>query len=204
MTDKQKLLDRAIARLKLTKKGYNKEGGHWKAAMDALSELSRKLTPTTPKVPALGPVSPGGSPLTKLALTHQTSGLPLYPAVDTAFEAGTKIIAPEAGIVTRHSGGESGGYSVYLSGDSGLRYYFTHLNPERATVGRRVAKGGIIGTVGDPRRFPAQRIAHAHVGVNIEKLPGSQAGRQLKYGEKGNGPDYTFGSPSIGKQLAAR
>lgn len=202
MTDSQRrrLLRRAVARLRRTKEGYNPEGGHWRAALALLDELDQSLKPDppAPKVPALGPVTPGGASLLKLSLTHQTSGLPLYPALDTAFTAGAKVIAPEAGVVTRLSGGPSAGYSVYVTGESGLRYYFTHMNPERADLGP-IAKGEKIGVVGSPSRFPGARVAHVHLGVNIERIAG--AGKQLRYGANGSGPDYTTGSPSIGEQL---
>ena len=199
-----RLLAKAVARLKKTKEGFDPQGGHWRAAMGYLKELADDLKPDqkpTPSVPALGPVTPDGQSLLRLSLTHQTSGLPLYPAVDSGW-AGGPVIAPEAGQVTRHSGGESGGYSVYLTGSSGLRYYFTHLNPERADIGH-IAKGARIGTVGSPKRFPAQRVVHVHVGINIEEWAHGGHGKQLKYGKTGNGPDYTEGSPAVGVQLKA-
>lgn len=208
MTDKQRRaqLAKVVRRLKATKKGYDLESENWREIMAMLAELDVDLRPEPkpqPQVPMLGPVYPGGPSLLKVSLTHKTSGLDFYPAVDTAWTAGQKVIAPEDGKVTRHSGGESGGYSVYIEGRSGLRYYFTHLNPQRRPLGP-VRKGDFVGTVGSPRRFPAQRIAHAHVGVNIEQLVGK--GRQLKYGTTGRGPDYTGPpgppSPPVGEQLA--
>lgn len=204
MTDAQrlKLLNKALARLRLTKEGYDPQGGHWRAAMAYMDELAQDLKPDpkpTPKVPMLGPVQKGGSSLLKASLTHQTSGLPLYPAYDTAFSAGSVIIAPESGMVTRHSGGPSAGYSLYLTGKSEIEYYITHLNPERHEIGA-AEKGSKLGVVGSATRFPGARVSHAHVGVNIEKL--TSAGKQLKYGKNGNGPDYTLGAPTIGVQLA--
>jgi hypothetical protein len=166
-----------------------------------LDELDDDLKPDPPpSLPSLGPVVVGGPNFLKFSLTHQTSGLPLYPALDTAWVAGQKVIAPEAGTITKHSGGPSGGYSVYLQGRSGFKYYFTHLNSEgRAGVNTKVDKGDKIVTVGSPSRFPAQRIAHSHIGINVESRLGK--GRQLKYGANGNGPDYTNGAPSVGEQL---
>jgi murein DD-endopeptidase MepM/ murein hydrolase activator NlpD len=201
--DRRKLLNRAIARLRRTKEGYNPEGGHWRAAMAMLDELDQDLKPDTPpkpKVPLLGPVQAGGPSLLKASLTHQTAGLPLYPAYDTAWVAGSLVISPENGEVTRHSGGESTGYSVYVTGESGLRYYLTHLNPEQRRPIGPVQKGQKLGVVGSAKRFPGARVAHCHFGVNAEQMLG--AGKQLKYGKYGRGPDYTQGAPTIGAQLA--
>jgi hypothetical protein len=64
-------------------------------------------------------------------------------------------------------------------------------------LGHRFAKGDFIG-----KTLPIPGASdHGHWGVNAEALLGK--GKQLKYGANGNGPNYTFGSPSIGKQLAA-
>jgi murein DD-endopeptidase MepM/ murein hydrolase activator NlpD len=203
MTDaeRRKLLARATKRLKMTTEGYNKVGGHWRAAMALLDDLDNDLKPDPPPtVPPLGPVTVGGQSLLKMSLTHQTSGLPLYPALDTAWVAGQKVLAPESGVVTRHSGNSNGGYSVYITGASGLRYYSTHLKDAGRHGLGAIGKGSTIGYVGSPKQFPAQRVAHTHFGVNAEDLLGQ--GHQLKYGAKGNGPDYTNGAPSIGEQLA--
>lgn len=200
--ERRKLLKKAMVRLRQTKEGYNTTGGHWRAAMAMLDELDQDLKPDVkpkPKVPLLGPVQAGGSVLLRASLTHQTSGLPLYPAYDTAFAAGTTIIAPEDGEVTRHSGGTSAGWSLYMTGESKLQYYLTHLNSTRRPVGP-VKRGQKLGTVGSATQFPGARVSHCHFGINIEKLVG--AGKQLKYGKNGNGPDYTLGAPTVGAQLA--
>lgn len=202
MTDAQirARLKKIRARYMLTKEGYNKVGGHWRAVDAMVAELLEDLTPDAiAPVPLLGPVQVGGATLLRASLTHQTSGLPLYPAYDTAFRAGSVIIAPEGGKVTRHSGGESAGYSLYMDGESKLRYYLTHLNPERHAIGA-VKRGEKLGVVGSASRFPGARVSHCHFGVNVEKLLG--AGKQLKYGKNGNGPDYTLGAPAIGAQLS--
>jgi Peptidase family M23 len=212
MSDKErlKLLRQALSRLARTQQGYKQASkdinrhGHWKAAIQALHALEDDLTPRPPptlsgKMPDLGPVFRGGKSLLDEACTHDTSRLSRYPAFDTNFRAGSSVIAPEGGRVTRHSGNDRSGFSVYLTGDSGLKYYFQHMNPEgRAPVGR-IEKGEKIGTVGSARRFPRARVDHNHVGVNCEAIIG--AGKQLKYGRTGTGPDYTLGSPTIRKQL---
>jgi hypothetical protein len=205
MPDKErlKLLREALSRLERTQRGYKQaieainRHGHWKAAIQALHALEDDLL--TGKTPDLGPVFPGGKSLLEEACTHDTSGLSRYSGFDTNFRAGSSVIAPEGGTVTRHSGNDRSGFSLYLTGDSGLKYYFQHMNPEgRAPLGR-IEKGKKIGTVGSASRFPGARVDHNHVGVNCEAIIG--AGKQLKYGRTGTGPDYTFGSPTIRKQL---
>lgn len=202
MTDKARLalLLKAEAQLKKTEKGWKEDGGtgpYWQSAMAMLNELASDLSPDPP--PALGPVTAGGPSLLKMSLTHNTDGLPLYPAVDIFGSVNAKIICPEAGQVTRHSGNNNGGYSVYVTGKSGLKYYFQHLvDAGRAPVGA-IVKGALIGRIGNPALFPAERVPHCHLGVNAEAVIGK--GKQLKYGKNGNGPDYTLGAPPIGVQI---
>jgi hypothetical protein len=216
MTDKErlKILREAISRLERTQQGYKQakedfnRHGHWKTAIQALHALEDDLTPQpapkspTGNMPDLGPVFRGGKSLLDESPTHDTSGLSGYPAFDTNFRAGSSVIAPEGGTVTRHSGNDRSGFSLYLTGDSGLKYYFQHMNSEgRAPLGR-IEKGGKIGTVGSASHFPGERVDHNHVGVNAEAILG--VGKQLKYGKTGTGPDYTTGSPTIRKQVEGK
>lgn len=214
MTDKQRLalLRDAIARLEKTGEGYVQakknlgEHGHWKAAMQQLRAIEGDLAPPPkpppPKVPKLGPVFTGDKSLLAYSLTHATSGLPLYPALDgnplVPWAKGAKVIAPEPVTVTRHSGNANSGWSLYATGKSGILYYFTHMESAgRAAVGAKVKKGGKIGVIGD---FVGANVPHLHLGLNVEALAGK--GKQLKYGASGKGPDYTHGSPTIGAQLS--
>jgi hypothetical protein len=215
MTDKErlKLLREALSRLEMTNQGYKQaeaninRNWHWKTAMQVLHALEEDLTPQpapkrpTGKTPDLGPVYPGGTSVLDASPTHATGGLPRYPAFDTNWLA-LRVIAPEGGEVTRHSGGGDLGFSVYLTGDSGLKYYFQHMNEAgRAPLGR-LKKGGKIGTVGSAKDFPAVRVDHNHVGINAEAILG--AGKELKYGETGTGPPYSPGAPTIRKQLEGK
>lgn len=114
--------------------------------------------------PDYGPVE-GGITYSGQKLTHETSGLGGYPAVDLFANPGTPFKAPEPGKVVRHSGrgGTKGGYygySVYFQGDSGRKYYIQHLNRQRAPRGR-YKQGAVLGTV-SPWDGGAP---HAHVGV---------------------------------------
>lgn len=139
----------------------------------------------------LGPIIQGGRSILEEDLTHATSGLPLYPGFDAGWRAGATVVAPERMTVTRHSGSSYSGYSLYAEGESGIRYYVTHINWGRAGVGKSIPKGGSLGTIGN---FVGARVPHAHVGINVEGVLG--AGRQLKHNT-----NYTHGQPSIGKQL---
>lgn len=210
MTDKERLmhLEAAMASLEKTREGYVeakkdlKKHGNWRNAMKHLLALEKDLKPD-PKppsgVPQLGPACAGDKSVLTYSPTHATSGLPLYPAFDSGWKKGMRVVAPEAMTVTRHSGNSSGGFSLYATGVSGLKYYFQHMESAgRAPEGSKVPKGGKIGVLGD---FVGARVPHLHLGINIEKIAGK--GKQLKYGRTGKGPDYTTGSPSIGAQLAA-
>jgi len=109
----------------------------------------------------------GGITYSGQKLTHQTDGLPGYPAVDIFAPAGTPFRAPENGRVVRWSGrgGTSGnvfGYTVYFQGDSGKMYFITHLEKGRAAVGAHVGKGGVLGRV-SPWKSGS---SHAHVGIH--------------------------------------
>jgi murein DD-endopeptidase MepM/ murein hydrolase activator NlpD len=140
----------------------------------------------------LGPVVKGDKSVLEHSLTHATSGLPLYPAFDTGWKNGTFVLAPERVTVTRHSGGSHAGWSIYATGESKIRYYITHLNQSRASVGSSVPQGWVLGTVGD---FVGARVPHAHVGINVEQILGT--GKELKHNT-----NYTGGQPTVGQQLA--
>ena len=137
----------------------------------------------------LGPMESGGKGVRAQDLTHATSGIPLYPAFDDVWYTDRNVLAPEALAVTR-TGGASHGVAFYADGDSGLRWWFGHLNVAPA-VGRRFARGAVIGTVAYDARAP-----HVHVGINVERLWGG--GKQMTHRS-----DYTHGAPLVGAQLDA-
>jgi hypothetical protein len=131
-------------------------------ALLRLPTIEPTFSPTQSGAPAL-PTS-GGITYSGQKLTHPTSGLGGYPAVDLFAKPGTPFLAPEEGEIVRHSGrgGTSGGVygrSVYFRGKSGKTYFVTHLGTV-APKGR-YRKGQPLGTVspwtgGSP---------HAHVGI---------------------------------------
>lgn len=89
--------------------------------------------------------------------THQTAGLPGFPAIDVFAAPGTTALAPEAGTVTRLSGhdpaeggtpGGAYGWSVYLTCPHAV-YFLTHFATRTVKMGDTVAAGDPVGTVCD-------------------------------------------------------
>ena len=139
-----------------------------------------------PKVPDLGPVVIGGAPLLNLRLTHPTSGIPHYPALDAGWIIGLDSIAVEDMTVTRASSANVGD-ACFTKGSSGIEYWYGHLVgcPPVNTFLRQGAK------VGDIAVHP--NGAHVHFGMDARSLTG---GQDLAYGY---GPDV----PTVGEQLKA-
>lgn len=130
-----------------------------------------------PVAPAPGPTGPvagsvGGKRGLRLpqtfTATHQTDGLPGYPAYDFMAAARTPVGAPDDGTIIRLSGrntwsGGFGGRSIYLKTKRGV-FFLTHLSPDvRVRVGQKIRKGQLIGYVGDPTSSMAP---HVHAGFN--------------------------------------
>lgn len=199
MTDKQRLalLREAVAELEKTQQGYvqwaadGKPRTHWKTALAKLSKLEDDLEPDP--LPPLGPVRRGGKSLLQYQLTHNTDGIPLYPAFDDNWGAGAISIAPEPLTVIAPYTSASPGAAFYARGASGIKYWIGHVT-RSPKIGTRFAKGQEIAT-----SVAQSGAEHTHWGINTEALIGS--GKQLLYGANGHGPDYTTGSPSIGEQL---
>lgn len=145
-----------------------------------------------PVTPDIGPVFHGGPSVLDHCLTHPTDGIALYPAFDDAFQAGMDIIAPELLTVTRPSHSHPG-MAFYASGESGLDYWFGHLDRTHYD-GEVFRKGYFLGnvlftTIGGG--------SHCHVGINAERILGK--GQQLLHHD-----NYTLGAPMIRKQLEGK
>ena len=107
------------------------------------------------------------------AATHETGGLPGYPAYDYMAPAGTPCVAPTDGKVARLSGkdpSEGGppggplGYSIYFDGDNGKKYFLTHLDKVSVIAGNKVKQGTQIAEVANgPKSWSSP---HVHMGVN--------------------------------------
>lgn len=118
--------------------------------------------------PGLNPSGPPGG-------IHETDGLPGFPALDFLGPAGAPVVAPESGTIDRFSGhdprlgpaaGIHGpfGWSIYLLGQSGTTYYITHLGSRTVELGRHVAAGAQIATVGDYAKWGG--VDHVHAGAH--------------------------------------
>jgi hypothetical protein len=152
--------------------------------------------PVIPKpspVPNLGPLYVGGASVLLHQLTHNTDGSPElnknYPAYDDGWIMGRTVLAVEDLVVTRPSSADYGD-AFYATGKSKLEYWYGHL-ASAPGVGREFKKGQALGIIG------WQPTPHVHLGINTVPL----IGHRLLYGANGNGPDYTYGSPTVGAQL---
>ena len=75
-----------------------------------------------------------------------------YPRSGGRTHQGTDMMAPwdeplfavESGVIDTDSGG-IGGNHIWLDGDSGVGYYYAHLNSFAVSNGARVAQGDVIG-----------------------------------------------------------
>jgi hypothetical protein len=169
-------------------------GNMGQATLDALWQYAdayskwvyRLYIPPKPKplVPALGPLIPGGPSLLNCRLTHQTDGIPHYPAIDAGWIVGLDALAVEDMVVTRASSANVGD-ACFTKGKSGIEYWYGHLDicPPVGTSLRLGAK------VGDIHVHP--NGAHVHLGVNAQALTG---GKDLQYG-------YGLDVPTVGEQL---
>lgn len=96
------------------------------------------------------------------------SGGRRHMGTDILAPRGTPIYAYESGTVTRLWNSRLGGVSLYLRGDSGTQYFYTHLQGYVAGLsgGQRVAAGQHIASNGDTGN--ARGIPHLH----FEAMPG--------------------------------
>jgi peptidoglycan LD-endopeptidase LytH len=79
------------------------------------------------------------------------SGGRSHKGTDVFAVMGEPVLAFTDGTIARHSNGGLGGISVYLQGDDGNLYYYTHLQriDANGAVGRRVQGGELIAHNGD-------------------------------------------------------
>lgn len=189
--------DLAVAHglLKETEKGYDPAAPRWKKAMALIDKVEAALEPV--RVPNLGPLKIGGKSVLLHQLTHDTDGFEgIWPAFDdTNVRVGQTVLAPESCRVIDHTGSD-GGVGFKARGVSGIVHLFLH-QATRPSVGATFLRGDKISTVARIR--PDQGGPHIHYALDTRPL----IGKWLKYGRNGNGPDYSYGSPTIGVQLAA-
>lgn len=196
MTNKQRVAALRRARRHLQESdGYKPNGIHYREIDKILNALEVDFLRKPPGWADIGPVTKGGASLLDMALTHDTSGIDLFPAVDTAWGAGVAMYAPEDVTVDTRDTSANPGEALYLTGRSGMRYWFAHIDRDYP-LGTKFAKGTFLGRTVDTNKGGGP---HGHVGVNGEVFLGK--GKQFLYGRDGNGPDYTLGAPTIRNQL---
>jgi LysM repeat protein len=109
-----------------------------------------------PKEPAHNVGAPGTASeiayyIAPLSHYIQTQGIHGYNAVDLAAPEGTPIVASASGdVVVAREGGWNGGYGSYvvISHDNGSQTLYAHMSKVAAYDGQNVAKGQVIGYVG--------------------------------------------------------
>lgn len=92
------------------------------------------------------------------------SGGRSHKGTDILAPRGTPTPAYESGVISRLSSNSLGGISLYLRGDSGNLYYYTHLSGYAGVgVGQRVSAGQVVAYVGATGN--ARGINHLHFEV---------------------------------------
>lgn len=110
--------------------------------------------------------------------THQTLGLPGFPAIDVFAPAGSPVCAPATGKVVKLSGsaptatakpGGPYGWSIYITARDGGTYFLTHFGTRAriCKVGACVGVGEVIGTVADYSKATGGKTpSHVHEGFH--------------------------------------
>lgn len=110
--------------------------------------------------------------------THQTSGLPGFPAIDVFAPAGTVVLSPATGKIVKLSGhaptptsppGAPYGWSIYLTARDGGTYFITHFGTRAAycKVGACIGRGERIGTVANyTKATNGVTPSHIHLGFH--------------------------------------
>lgn len=107
--------------------------------------------------------------------THQTEGLPGYPAKDFFAPPGATVGSPVDGTIRRLSGhdpaaggvpGGAYGWSIYLASGNGADRFLTHFGTRSVEEGDRVKQGDLLGTVCDAGvAHMASALSHVHYGL---------------------------------------
>lgn len=100
----------------------------------------------------------------------------LHQGTDIFADFGTPIVTSEAGRVIRKGTAGAGGLSVWVKGDSGMAYYYAHLQNWAAglAVNQRVERGQVIGFVGDSGNARGG-APHLHLQMHPNGGPGTPA-----------------------------
>ena len=105
--------------------------------------------------------------------THQTDGLPGYPAIDIFGPWDHLVRLADHGRVRRISGkspcrggvpGGAAGYSLYVEADDGSDWFLTHFGVVLVRVGQRVTPSLFLGAPMRSSDGPAGWSEHIHAG----------------------------------------
>ncbi len=138
------------------------------AATTTTSGATTTTSTTVPTTPS--PVVTDGKtcPINAATSFSDTWGAPrsggrTHKGVDMMAARGAPIVAIESGVVTRTSNSSLGGLSIYLTGASGSRYYYAHLDAIASGVGSgtQVSVGDYLGENGSTGNAP-DWLPHLH------------------------------------------
>lgn len=127
-------------------------------------------TTTTTPPPAPPPVVTDGKacPINAATSFSDTWGAPrsggrAHKGVDMMAARNAPLVAIESGVITRTSDSSLGGISLYLTGMSGSRYYYAHLEAlaPGVTGGMSVSVGDLVGYNGSSGNSP-NWLPHLH------------------------------------------
>jgi len=131
------------------------------------TQAAASTTTTTAPPP---PVATSGKtcPINAATSFSNTWGAPrsggrTHKGVDIVAARNAPVVAIEAGTVTRTSNSSLGGLSIYLTGNSGSKYYYAHLEYIEGGIGggTSVSVGQLLGGNGSTGNAPSW-IPHVH------------------------------------------
>lgn len=176
----EKLFERAVAAEKAVKELIADEEAEAarRAAATRASRSSRGAPSTAAPAPVTGGVAcPVGTPRTYIdSWGAARSGGRSHKGTDILAPRGTVAPAYESGVISRLSSNSLGGISLYLRGDSGNVYYYTHLSGYAGvSEGQRVQAGQVIAYVGSTGNAGGTNHLHFEVrpggGGNVNPYP---------------------------------
>lgn len=100
-----------------------------------------------------------------------------HKGTDIFADFGTPIVTSESGKVIGKGATGAGGISAWVKGDSGMAYYYAHMQSwarDLAVGQQRVEKGYVIGFVGDTGNAEGG-ASHLHIQTHPNGGPGSPA-----------------------------
>lgn len=95
-----------------------------------------------------------------------------HNGIDIAAPKGTEIKAPESGVVTAVWKDAINGNAIKIAHLKGYFTGYAHLNSVKVSLGQKVNKGDVIGTVGSTGRSTGNHLHFtiSQFGVNIDPL----------------------------------